>query len=512
METNDVMTEPAEVAVVDFGSQYSQLIVRRIRELGYFARLYLPSSFETVNDPLAIVLSGGPRSVDDEGSPILDVNRLRSYSVPVLGICYGMQMLTQQSGGAVEKSRTREYGPADIQVEHTDSLFEGLPETLRVWMSHSDTVTDLPENAEVLARNRDGVPAAVQFEELIYGLQFHPEVSHTDRGIDLLDNFLSLTETESTFSMESYKDRTIREIRNKVGDKEVFCAVSGGVDSTVLSVLLHEANVDLRAVFIDTGLLRKNEVKEVHEQFNQLGIGIETVDASDRFLEAIEGVKDPEKKRSRIGETFLDVFFETADQIEILAQGTLYPDVIESATSESDADTIKTHHNRVNRVLELESEGKVIEPLNELFKDEVRELGRLLDLPENIVNRHPFPGPGLAIRIPGEVTEDRLERLREADDIFIKTLKERGWYEKIWQAFCVLLPVKTVGVKGDRRSHESAVAVRSVSSEDGMTADWSKLPDELLETISNRILNQVDGVNRVLYDISTKPPSSIEWE
>lgn len=504
--------EKREISVLDFGSQYSQLIVRRIRELGYYAKLHPPEDADNLDSPLAIVLSGGPQSVHKDESPMIDLERLREYSVPILGICYGMQMLTVQDGGEVKPGRTREYGPARIRVDEVDTLFEDLPDSLQVWMSHSDTVTRLPERAHLLAQNEEGVPAAVQYDEGIYGIQFHPEVSHTDRGTDILSNFLSLTDVDSTFSMESYKEQAINQIREEVGDREVFCAVSGGVDSTVLSVLLHEAGVKLRPVFIDSGLLRKNEVAEVQSQFRELGIEIETVDAREEFLSAIDGVEDPEEKRNIIGEKFLDVFFDTAGEIEMLAQGTLYPDVIESATSGSDADTIKTHHNRVNPILEMKEEGRVIEPLDKLFKDEVRELGALLDIPETILNRHPFPGPGLAIRIPGEVTSERLGRLREADDIFIKTLKEWGWYDKVWQAFCVLLPVKTVGVKGDRRSYENAVSVRAVVSEDGMTADWGKLPDELLETISNRILNEVDGVNRVLYDISTKPPSSIEWE
>lgn len=504
--------EKREIAVLDFGSQYSQLIVRRIRELGYYAKLHPPEDAGDLGEPLAVVLSGGPQSVHRDESPMVDLEQLRGYEVPILGICYGMQMLTVQDGGEVKPGRTREYGPARITVGEENTLFDELPESLKVWMSHSDTVTRLPSEAILLAENQEGVPAAVQYDDRIYGIQFHPEVSHTERGTDILDNFLTLTEADSTFSMESYKQQAIDAIREKVGDREVFCAVSGGVDSTVLSVLLHEAEVDVRPVFIDSGLLRKNEVAEVQEQFRELGIEIETVDASEEFLSAIEGVEDPEEKRNIIGEKFLDVFFDTAGEIEMLAQGTLYPDVIESATSGSDADTIKTHHNRVNPILELKKDGRVIEPLDKLFKDEVRELGALLDIPKTTLNRHPFPGPGLAIRIPGKVTPERLERLREADDIFIKTLKEWGWYDKVWQAFCVLLPVRTVGVKGDRRSYENAVSVRAVVSEDGMTADWGKLPDELLEAISNKILNEVDGINRVLYDISTKPPSSIEWE
>ncbi|MFB6344448.1 MAG: glutamine-hydrolyzing GMP synthase, partial [bacterium] len=353
--------EKREIAVLDYGSQYSQLIVRRIRELGYYAKLYPPEQSGDLESPLAVILSGGPQSVDNEDSPMIDLNELRTYSVPILGICYGMQMLTVEDGGEVKPGRTREYGPSRIQVGKSDTLFEELSDSLKVWMSHSDTVTRLPDNAELLAENEEGVPAAVQYDDRIYGIQFHPEVSHTEQGTDLLDNFLSLTESDSNFSMESYRDQAIEEIQETVGDREVFCAVSGGVDSTVLSVLLHEADVDLRAVFIDSGLLRKNEVAEVQGQFRELGIDIETVDAREEFLSAIEGVEDPEEKRNIIGEKFLEVFFDTAGEIEMLAQGTLYPDVIESATSGSDADTIKTHHNRVNPILELKEDGRVIE-------------------------------------------------------------------------------------------------------------------------------------------------------
>ncbi len=502
----------AEIAVVDYGSQYSQLIVRRLREIGYFSRLYLPDQWEEIDDPRAVILSGGPRSVGSEEAPGVDYRRLRNREVPVLGICYGMQLLAVKSGGEVTANEEREYGPAEISVTAPDTLFEGVPERTTVWMSHSDSVSRLPEGGTVLAKNERGVPVAVRFEDDVFGLQFHPEVSHTPEGERMLRNFLSLMEREPDFSMSSYRDLLLDEISRTVGDREVLCGVSGGVDSTVLATLLHESGADVRCVFVDTGLLRKNEPAEVRGQFEEIGIEIEMVDASDRFLDAIEGVSDPEEKRNIIGELFLDEFFGHVDQVEMLAQGTLYPDVIESATSDSDASTIKTHHNRVQTVLELEEEGRVLEPFNELFKDEVRRLGETLDIPRRILNRHPFPGPGLAIRVPGPVTRPKLSILREADDLFVRTLREWDWYDNSWQAFVVLLPVKTVGVKGDERSYEFAVSVRSVSSEDGMTADWSRLPYDLLQEVSNRILNEVDGVNRVLYDVSTKPPSSIEWE
>ncbi len=500
------------MAVLDFGSQYSQLIVRRIRELGYMAKLYSPDAFDSLEKPAALILSGGPRSVTPESGDFLDIDDIRGLGVPVLGICYGMQMLSAGTGGRVDRSEAGEYGPAEIAVNGGDTLFRDLPRELTVWMSHSDTVTDPPPSAAVLAENREGTPVALAWEDDVYGLQFHPEVSHTEQGTRILANFLDTIHEPPSFSMESFRDELVDEIRETVGERTVLCAVSGGVDSTVLSVLLREAEVDLRCVFVDTGLMRRDEPREVMEQFDRLDVPVQHVDASERFLDAIEGVADPEEKRRRIGDVFLDEFFRAAGDFDLLAQGTLYPDVIESASSGSDADTIKTHHNRVDRIMELQREGRVIEPLDELFKDEVRELGSTLGIPPKILHRHPFPGPGLAIRVPGEVTPRRLEILREADAIYIDALRESGWYDEIWQAFCVLLPVKTVGVKGDRRSHELAVSVRAVTSRDGMTADWGKLPHDLLGTISNRILNRVDGVNRVLYDISTKPPSSIEWE
>jgi GMP synthase (glutamine-hydrolysing) len=365
----------------------------------------------------------------------------------------------------------------------------------------------------VIATNQDSVPVALQWGEACFGIQFHPEVTHSHEGTRILSNFLQLAGGKlAKFSITDFKNQMIEEIRREVDGREVICGVSGGVDSTVLAVLLHKAGVKQRCLFVDHGLLRKNEREDVIAQFKEVGVPIEVVDASARFLKALEGVADPEEKRKIIGNTFLDVFFGAADHIEVMAQGTLYPDVIESATSGSIASKIKTHHNRVDRVMELKEQGRVIEPLAELFKDEVRALGAELGIPHRLLWRHPFPGPGLAVRVPGVITEERLSVVREADEIFIDELRKSGWYEKTWQAGAVLLDVKTVGVKGDERSYEAAVSLRAVVSEDAMTADWVQLPHEVLRVTSHRILNSVKGINRVLYDISTKPPASIEWE
>lgn len=380
-------------------------------------------------------------------------------------------------------------------------------------MSHSDTVDHLAEGCRVIARNAEGVPVSLQWGETTFGIQFHPEVTHSHEGRTILRNFLSCAANLKKFDIGDFKRELIREIRERVGNRQVVCGVSGGVDSTVLAVLLHEAGVNMRAIFVDNGLLRKNEAEEVRANFARMNVEIETVDASERFLAALDGESDPEKKRRIIGGLFIDVFWDAVGDAEMLAQGTLYPDVIESASNaKSKASVIKTHHNRVERVLELQAQGKVLEPLAELFKDEVRELGASMGIPHDILWRHPFPGPGLAVRCPGVVTKERLDIIRECDAIFIGNLKKYGWYDKVWQAYAGLIPVKTVGVKGDERSYEWATNLRAIVSEDAMTADWVELPPALLRETSNRILNEVKGINRVLYDISTKPPASIEWE
>jgi GMP synthase (glutamine-hydrolysing) len=501
-----------QIAIIDFGSQYTQLIVRRIRELGYYSRLFQPEELKETGHPAAVILSGGPRSTREEGAPDIDWAWLKSLGVPVLGVCYGMQLLNLKHGGQVSPGTKREYGPAVMTPEGGSALFAGVNAS-QVWMSHSDTCTALAEETKVIARNADGVPVALQFGPRVFGIQFHPEVSHSHEGSQMLANFIALADDPPRFEMASFKDHLIGEIRKQVGNRKVVCGVSGGVDSTVLAVLLHEAKVPLRAVFVDHGLLRKDEAVEVQANFARLGVPIETVYCADRFLGALAGETDPEKKRKIIGNLFLDVFWDAiGEEVELFAQGTLYPDVIESASSGSIASKIKTHHNRVDRILDLQKEGRVLEPLADLFKDEVRALGAVLGIDHDILWRHPFPGPGLAVRCPGEVTEEKLRIIRECDAIYMERLRATGWYEKVWQAYAALIPVKTVGVKGDERSYEWAISIRAVTSEDAMTADWARLPFEVLASISNEILNNVKGINRVLYDISTKPPASIEWE
>lgn len=507
------MHDSHHVAVIDFGSQYTQLIVRRVRELGYFAKLYAIEDFPNIGEPGAIILSGGPKSTSEPDAPDLDFEALLAFNVPVLGVCYGMQLLNIKFGGSVESSTRREYGPASLFPTECIGLYQGVSASSQVWMSHSDTVKIIPDGAQVIASNQHGTPVSLQWNERFFGIQYHPEVTHSHEGLQILKNFLEHSSNLLPFHIEDFKREIIESIRGIVGNKQVVCGVSGGVDSTVLAVLLHEAGANVRAIFVDHGLMRKDEGIEVRRNFERMGVPIETVDCAERFLTALEGVDDPEKKRVIIGNLFIDVFWDSVGDAEMLAQGTLYPDVIESASNaKSKASKIKTHHNRVDRILELQAQGKVLEPLAELFKDEVRELGTSLGIPEDILQRHPFPGPGLAVRCPGIVTEDRLRIIRECDAVFIGKLKEHGWYDKVWQAYAGLIPVKTVGVKGDERSYEWAITLRAVVSEDAMTADWVELPPILLRETSHRILNEVSGINRVLYDISTKPPASIEWE
>ena len=507
------MHDHNHVAVIDFGSQYTQLIVRRVRELGYFAMLYALEDFPNIGKPGAIILSGGPKSTSEVDAPDLDFEALKGFGVPVLGVCYGMQLLNLKFGGTVEASNRREYGPANLFPVDDCKLYEGISTVSQVWMSHSDTVKIIPDGARVIASNQHGTPVSLQWNELFFGIQFHPEVTHSHEGLNILKNFLSHAATLAPFKIDDFNREMIDNIRTTVGDRQVVCGVSGGVDSTVLAVLLKEAGVKVRAIFVDNGLLRKGESEVVQANFKRMGVEIETVDASERFLNALAGEADPEKKRKIIGNMFIEVFWDVVGDAEMLAQGTLYPDVIESASNaKSKASVIKTHHNRVAKILELQAEGKVLEPLAELFKDEVRALGRSLGIEEDILQRHPFPGPGLSVRCPGVVDKERLDIIRECDAIFIGKLKEHGWYDKVWQAYAGLIPVKTVGVKGDERSYEWATNLRAVISEDAMTADWVELPYIILRETSHRILNEVKGINRVLYDVSTKPPASIEWE
>lgn len=509
MQTHD----SNHVAVIDFGSQYTQLIVRRVRELGFFAKLYAIEDFPDIGKPGAIILSGGPSSTSDPDAPDLNFEQLNAFGVPVLGVCYGMQLLNIKFGGSVEPSDRREYGPANLFPTDCSGLYAGVSPSSQVWMSHSDTVKVLPPGTQVIAKNQHGTPVSLRWNERFVGIQFHPEVTHSHEGLKILQNFLLEATGLLPFRIDDLKREIIDGIKEKVAGKQIVCGVSGGVDSTVLAVLLHEAGANVRAIFVDHGLMRQNEGDEVRKNFARMGVPIETVDCSERFLTALEGVDDPEKKRVIIGNLFIDVFWDSVGDAEMLAQGTLYPDVIESASNaKSKASKIKTHHNRVDRILELQAQGKVLEPLAEFFKDEVRELGTSLGIPADILNRHPFPGPGLAVRCPGIITPDRLRIIRECDSIFIGKLKEHNWYDRVWQAYAGLIPVKTVGVKGDERSYEWAISLRAVISEDAMTADWVELPYQLLRETSHRILNEVKGINRVLYDVSTKPPASIEWE
>ncbi len=517
------------VVVLDFGGQYTQLIARRIREQQVFsAVLPCTSSIEEIRklEPAGIILSGGPSSVYDADAPKCDPKVL-ALGIPVLGICYGMQWITRTLGGTVEKAERREYGRAQLKIDDSkenggSDLFIGVPASLRVWNSHGDHVRTLPEGFRTIGRTENAIAAVENPEKQIYAVEFHPEVNHTERGTELLRNFLfRVCQAEPKWSGAAFIEETTRAIREKVGNKWAICGLSGGVDSTVAAVLVHRAmGTRLTNIFVNTGMLRKNEFAETLEMLrDRLKLHVVGVDASERFLAQLKGVTDPEEKRKRIGREFIAVFAEEAlklqageahGEIGYLVQGTLYPDVIESVSVKGPSATIKTHHNVGG--LPEKMPFALIEPLRDLFKDEVRRIGKELGLPEEILVKHPFPGPGLAVRLLGEITRPHLVTLQDADAIVVEEIRRAGLYHKVWQAFAVLLPVRSVGVMGDGRTYGLTVAVRVVESDDAMTADWVRLPGEVLERISTRIVNEVNGVTRVVYDISSKPPSTIEWE
>jgi GMP synthase (glutamine-hydrolysing) len=513
------------IVVLDFGGQYTQLIARRIREQQVFSAI-LPctASLEEICklDPVGLVLSGGPSSVYDRNAPVCDP-KILDLGVPVLGICYGMQWLTHELGGRVERAERREYGPAQLDIERASKLFFGLPGELKIWNSHGDHVVGLPAGFHVTGRTDNAVAAVENPEKNLYGVEFHPEVRHTDRGTDILRNFIfEICDARKNWSRAGFVSAAVDAIRRQAEGARAICALSGGVDSAVAAALVARAIGDqLTNVFVDTGLLRWNEFQDTLDLLrDRLGLNVIGVDASERFLGKLKGVVDPEQKRKIIGNEFIAVFAEEARKlvaaapgglpVKFLVQGTLYPDVIESVSVKGPSAVIKSHHN-VGGLPEDMPFG-LIEPLRDLFKDEVREIGRELGLPEEILVKHPFPGPGLAVRLLGEVTRDRLEMLRGADAIVVEEIRRAGLYESVWQAFAVLLPVRSVGVMGDERTYGHAVAVRVVDSLDAMTADWTRLPLDVLEKISVRIVNEVPGVNRVVYDISSKPPGTIEWE
>jgi len=515
---SDIHSE--RILILDFGSQYTQLIARRVREAKVYCEIYpFNAGLEKVKTfrPKGLILSGGPSSVYDPGSPLIE-KAVIDIGVPVLGICYGMQLLTHLLGGVVAKSQKREYGRAELNIHKGKGLFTGVGEAGRatVWMSHGDRIEKMPDGFTAIAHTGNSPTAAMADDDKkFYGVQFHPEVVHTPQGAQILRNFVyGICKCEPSWTMASFVDYSVGEIRKAVGNKQAVCGLSGGVDSSVAAVLVHKAiGKQLTCIFVNNGVLRKDEAEKVQHTFKDMGLNLKYVDASSQFLDKLDGVEDPEMKRKIIGKTFIEVFEKEAHEVggaEFLVQGTLYPDVIESVSFKGPSAVIKSHHNVGG--LPEQMKLKLVEPLRELFKDEVRAIGRELKIPGEIIDRQPFPGPGLAIRILGAVTGPRLKILREADSIVIEEIKKAGLYKDIWQSFAVLLPIKTVGVMGDERTYENVVAIRAVTSQDGMTADWARLSYDLMGTMSNRIINEVKGVNRVVFDISSKPPSTIEWE
>lgn len=507
------------ILILDYGSQYTQLIARRVRELNVYCEIH-PfnkdlSGLDSI--PNGIILSGGPKSVNDEDAP--DLNRkIFDWDIPILGVCYGLQLLAHDAiAGSVEKAERREFGRSELIVDDDTDLLKEIPQESIVWMSHGDHINKLSEDYRIIGHTDNAKVAAVRHTSRnIYGVQFHPEVVHTVYGKQIFKNFVrDICQLEGNWTAESFIESTVREIREQVGDDRVLCGLSGGVDSTVVATLVHEAIGDqLLCIFVDNGLLRKNEFQKVLDVYEKdLALPVKGIDASSDFLKRLQGVFDPEEKRKIIGNTFIEVFDEAISEDEsfkYLAQGTLYPDVIESISFKGPSATIKSHHNVGGLPEEMNLD--LVEPVRELFKDEVRNVGRKLGIPEHFIKRHPFPGPGLGIRIISDVTRDKLDILREADDIFISELVENDLYDKVWQALVVLLPVRSVGVMGDERTYEYTAALRAVTSVDGMTADWAHLPHPFLARVSNRIINEVRGINRVVYDVSSKPPSTIEWE
>jgi len=516
------------IVVLDFGAQYSQLIARRIRELNVFSAV-LPcnATLEEIGSycPVGIILSGGPSSVYDQDAPVADP-QVFALGLPVLGICYGLQYMVHALGGKVRPARKREYGHAQVEVDGTESrLFEGLPKSLNVWMSHGDEAEHLPTGFQLTAKSTNAVAAIENPAQKMWAVQFHPEVHHTPLGKDILRNFaLNICGAQPTWTAQLFMDATVEQVRKQVGSGRAICALSGGVDSSVAAVLVDRAMRDdsgktrLTCVFVNNGVLRKNEFAKVQQTLRDtLGLHLVAVDASKRFLNRLADVTDPEAKRKIIGNEFIAVFDQEAQRIkqeegkvEWLVQGTLYPDVIESRSVRGPSQTIKSHHNVGG--LPEKMQLQLLEPLKDLFKDEVRRIGRDLAMPDDMLQRQPFPGPGLAVRVLGEVSKERCDILRECDEIVVDEIKRAGLYTKIWQSFAVLLPVKSVGVMGDQRTYAYTCAIRCVNSEDGMTADWVFLPHEVLKTMSSRIVNEVKGVNRVVYDVTSKPPGTIEWE